>query len=148
VDVAEAVTAVHDDPGPLQRALEQFPSSLLHGDAKLENIGRGAEKAILIDWGDLTGYGPAEVDVAWYAVRGSARIDADLGDLFADYEAASGRKLDPRALDLVCLGSLAQMGFRMANSATLGRPETHEVGRSQLDWWTGRVRPVLDSLPY
>jgi aminoglycoside phosphotransferase (APT) family kinase protein len=147
-DVAAAVTAVHDDPGPLERALDQFPTSFLHGDAKLENVGYGAEQMVFIDWGDLTGFGPAEIDVAWYVVRGSARIDADPGDLFADYESRSGRKLDLKALDLVCLGSLAQMGFRMANSATLGRPETRETGSSQLDWWTRRARPALDRLPY
>jgi hypothetical protein len=147
-DVAAAVTEVHEDPIPLGRALEQFPHVLLHGDAKLENLGLGAEKPVLIDWGDLTGFGPVEVDAGWYVLKGGARIAAELGDLFADYEAASGRTLNPRALDLVCLGTLAQMGFRMANSARHGRPETRAIGADHLDWWVRRVRPVLDALPY
>ena len=109
---------------PGARALEQLPLTLLHGDAKLENLGLGADGPVLIDWGDLTGFGPIEVDVAWYALKGGARIEADVGDLFADYEAVSGRRLDPRALDLVCLGSLAQMGFRMAASARHGETTT------------------------
>jgi hypothetical protein len=78
----------------------------------------------------------------------SERIAADADDLFADYEVESGRRLDPQALDLVCLGSLAQMGFRMANSASYARPETRAIGVYQLDWWVRRVRTVLDALPY
>src|SRR5262249_16843938 len=122
-DVGLAVRAVHDDPRPLGRALEQFPSTLLHGDAKLENLGGSGDKTVLIDWGELTGFGPAEVDVAWYALKGSARLNADPDAVFDDYEAESGNALDPRALDLVCVGSLAQMGFRMALSRVHGQPD-------------------------
>jgi len=52
------------------RRLDRFPSTLLHGDAKLENLGLGSSGLVAIDWGDLTGFGPPEIDVAWYALQG------------------------------------------------------------------------------
>ena len=146
-DVGEAVAAVHADPAPLESALARFPTTILHGDAKLENMGLRDGRLVLIDWGDLTGFGPVEVDVAWFALRGAARLEASIDDVFADYAGETGRRLDPAALDLACLGSLAQMGFRMASAAVDGRPEPRAVGRSQLDWWTSRVRRALDTLP-
>ncbi len=146
-DVGEAVAAVHADADPLDRALMRFPSTILHGDAKLENMGLSDDRLVLIDWGDLTGFGPVEVDVAWFALRGAVRMEVGIEDVFSAYAGESGRGLDPAALDLACLGSLAQMGFRMANAAVNGRPEPRAVGRSQLDWWTSRVRRALDSLP-
>jgi hypothetical protein len=48
--------------------------------------------------------------------------------------------LDPEALDLVCVGSLAQLGFRLAVSAFggSGRDPT-DVAAAQLEWWTVRA---------
>jgi len=146
-DVVEAIFAVHRAPDVLERRLEQFPPTLLHGDAKLENLGLSpAGKLVAIDWGDLTGVGPCEVDVAWYALKGSVRIGRSPDALFVQYERARGRPLDPDATDLACLGSLAQMGFRFAVGAFASGPEPAEIAVSQLDWWIARVRDALDRI--
>lgn len=144
-DVVAAVRTVHARPEVLDRRLAAFPSGLLHGDAKLENLGLGAGgELVAIDWGDLTGVGPPEVDVAWYALKGTVRIGCTPDEVFADFEAASGRPLDPDAVDLACIGSLAQMGFRMAVGAYATGPEPGEIAEPQLAWWTDRVRAALE----
>ena len=143
-DLARSVLAVHDDPDFLGKPLAGFPSTLLHGDAKLENLGLGQDGLVAIDWGDLTGVGPAEIDVAWYALKGAVRIGCTPDEIFSDYERAANRRLDPVALDLACLGSLAQMGFRFAVSAFGSGPDPRDTAAAQLEWWTARARAALE----
>jgi hypothetical protein len=145
-DVVAAVFAVHRDPAPLGRRLARFSPTLLHGDFKLENLGLGPDGLVAIDWGDLTGFGPREVDVAWFALKGAGRIGCGPDELFADYETATGRPMELEALDLVCIGSLAQMGFRFAVSAFASGPDPPEVAAEQLVWWTARAGAALDRL--
>jgi hypothetical protein len=145
-DIAAAVFAVHHDPARLGRRLARFSPTLLHGDAKLENLGLNPDGLVAIDWGDLTGLGPREVDVAWFALKGAARIGCPPDEIFADYEAAADRPMEPEALDLVCIGSLAQMGFRFAVSAFASGPDTPKAAAAQLTWWTARVSAALDRL--
>jgi hypothetical protein len=145
-DLVSAVFAVHTAPDLLGRRLTRFPPTLLHGDAKLENLGLSRDRLIAIDWGDLTGFGPREVDVAWYALKGAARIGCTPDDVFTDYEVAIQRPLDTEALDLACVGSLAQMGFRLALGAFASGPDPQDVAAVQLSWWTTRVRTALDRL--
>jgi hypothetical protein len=92
-DVAAAVFAVHRDPEPLGRRLARFPSTLLHGDAKLENLGLSSHGLVAIDWGDLTGFGPREVDVAWFALKGTARIGCSPGEIYSP--TTRRRRADP-----------------------------------------------------
>lgn len=143
-DVAAAVFAVHRDPGLLGTRLARFPPTILHGDAKLPNLGIGANGIVAIDWGDLTGFGPVEVDVAWYALMNTQRIGGSPAAAFADYETAIARPLDRDALDLACIGSLAQMGFRFARLAVAGdTPQTRSNADANLSWWTRRARAAL-----
>jgi Phosphotransferase enzyme family len=145
-DVAAAVFAVHSDPVRLGWRLAHFPATLLHGDAKLENLGLTPHGLVAIDWGDLTGFGPREVDAAWFAVKGATRVGCLPHEIFADYEAAAGQPMQPEALDLACIGSLAQMGFRFAVSAFASGPDTPKAAAAQLTWWTARVNAALDRL--
>lgn len=146
-DVAAAVFAVHRDPMLLSDRLMAFPTTLVHGDTKLANLGLGPSGLVAIDWGDLTGFGPPEVDVAWYALMNMLRIDGTPDDAFADYEAAAAVPLDPTALDVVCVGSLAQMGFRFAGSSVLSNDaELRARSGILLDWWVARVRTALERL--
>jgi len=145
-DLVDAVFAIHRDPEPLARRLSRFPATLLHGDAKLENLGMSEGNLVAIDWGDLTGFGPREVDVGWFALKGAARIGCSPDEVFAEYERAGGGALDPDALDLVCVGSLAQMGFRFAVGALASGPDPPEVAAHQLEWWTARAAAALDRI--
>jgi hypothetical protein len=145
-DVVDAVFTVHRRPDVLEQRLARFRSTLLHGDAKLENLGLRSHRLVAIDWGDLTGVGPCEIDVAWYALKGAVRIRCSPSDLFAQYEVARGTPLHPEAVDLACLGSLAQMGFRYAVGAFDAGPEPRDVAAAQLDWWVARTRTALDRI--
>jgi hypothetical protein len=144
-DVAAMVSAVHRDPEPLGRRLGRHVPTVVHGDAKLENLGLGPSGLVAIDWGDLTGFGPAEIDVAWYALMNTWRIGGSPDDVFADYEAAAGHRLEREALDLACVGSLAQMGFKLAGRAVRApEADVRAAAASQLAWWTARVRAACE----
>jgi hypothetical protein len=67
-------------------------------------------------------------------------------ELIADYAASSRRALHTEALDLACIGSLAQMGFRNAVGAFATGPEPPDVAAAQLDWWVARVAQALGRL--
>ena len=144
-DVAAVALALHCEPEILGRRLARLDATLVHGDVKLENLGLGPNLLIAVDWGDLTGFGPIEIDVAWYAVQNTWRIGGSPGDAFADYEAVASRPLDRESLDLACVGSLAQMGWKLAHRAvTDEQAKVRTAARAQLDWWTARVRAALD----
>jgi hypothetical protein len=144
-DIVEAVFAVHDDPTVLADRLADRSTTLLHGDAKIPNLGLGPQGVIAVDWGDLTGFGPPEVDVAWYALMNESSIGTSPDETFADYEAVASRPLDPEAIDLACIGSLAQMGFKLAGYAVRGTtPEVRGDADARLSWWCRRVRVALD----
>jgi hypothetical protein len=145
-DVAEAVAMVHREPKTLGDRLRRFPATLLHGDPKLANLGLVGGRLVAIDWGELTGSGPREVDVAWYAQKGSTWIGCTPEDVFSDYDAASSEPLDRQALDLACVGALAQMGFRLAVAAYASSPEPAPQALGELEWWTRRVRAALDRI--
>jgi hypothetical protein len=98
---------------------------------------------VAIDCGDLTGFGPREVDVAWFALKGAARIGCPPDAIFANHEAAADRPLEPEALDLACIGSLAQMEFLFAASAFASGPDS-QVAKAQLTWWTERASAEAD----
>jgi hypothetical protein len=143
-DVADAVFAIHEHPEPLAEALlAAAPPTLVHGDAKLENLGLSADRLVAIDWGELTGIGPAEVDVAWFAVMCGWRVEGMPSDAFGMYDEHAGRRLNPRALDLACIGSLAQMGFRLAGRCRADDEKTRARATLLLAWWVARVRDGL-----
>jgi hypothetical protein len=154
-DVTAAVFAVLADVDGLGAQLEAAsPTTLLHGDFKLGNLGLRDGHLILIDWGELTGTGPAEIDVAWFAMtstnppvgRGEWAIDAMPDVVLRAYEAQSGRHLDPGAVDLACIGALAQCGF-MLGAFAASDPESAAGVRASLllRWWVDRVRQALDT---
>jgi hypothetical protein len=109
---------------------------------------------VLIDWGELTGTGPAEVDLTWLAAtgttplpgRGTWAIDAMPDDVFRRYVEHAGGRVDPRALDLACIGQLAQQGFILA-AFIAHAPDSAGGSRCSrlLDWWIARVRHALEA---
>jgi len=154
-DVVAAIFAVFDDPAALGAQLEDAGRpTLLHGDAKLNNMGLRDGRLVLIDWGEVTGTGPAEMDVSWFVATstfwmpGSSTwaVDALPDELIRVYEDRGGRRLDPRAWDLACIGMLAQMGSLLAMTVVAGPDDMTRARSIQLlDWWVARVRRALDT---
>jgi hypothetical protein len=152
-DVGKAVFAVLDDPVPLGRQLDAVDRpTLLHGDPKAGNLGLRGDRVVLIDWSELTGTGPAEMDLAWFVCTstfalprtGPWLVDALPDEVFTAYEVQAGRPLDPRALDLACIGALAQHGCVYAGFADATSKKGARAAQL-LEWWVSRVRVALET---
>jgi hypothetical protein len=102
-DVRDAVFLLHQHPGALGDALiRAAPPTLLHGDPRLENLGLDGDRVVAIDWGDLTGVGPGEVDVAWFAIQDGWRFDVMPGEIFTAYaNIAAARAMPARSISHV-----------------------------------------------
>jgi hypothetical protein len=122
------------DPGPLIAALAETPSTFIHGDWKLGNLGSHADgRTVLIDW-DRCGRGPACADLAWYLAINCARMTVPKEEAIAAYR----RSLEQRGVDtsgwweaqlaLSLLGGLLTLGWDKAAG-----------DRAELSWWEDRA---------
>ena len=142
-DVGTAIAALLDRPGRLAAALSSYPETLLHGDLKLANIGVAGDTVVLLDWGTLTGMGPAAVDHAWYLAVNSAAIDASADDLLADVESSLAPD-DRAALPLALLAQVLLLGWEKALGATSDDAATADRERAGLAWWCRQARAALE----
>jgi aminoglycoside phosphotransferase (APT) family kinase protein len=144
-DVAAAVDRVHERPASLAERLGRHCCTLVHGDLKLANMGFTGDRVVILDWGSLTSWAPAEVDYAWFVAVNGASIDATHDELLADARRAMGAHHDARAMRLALLGALAQLGWDKALGAT--DPANEAVRRREregLEWWVARARDAFE----
>jgi hypothetical protein len=134
-DVAAAVDALRADVDPLVGALERTPSTFLHGDWKLGNLGRRVDgRTILLDW-TYPGVGPILHDLGWYLALNRARLPEPKEETISAMRGAlEARAVDTEGwwdtqLELCQLGTLVQFGWEKA----LGDGE-------ELGWWCDRAR--------
>lgn len=72
--LAALATSIHENPRPLAAAMRRTPSTFLHGDWKMGNLGTHPDgRTILLDWA-YPGEGPACWDLAWYLALNQARL--------------------------------------------------------------------------
>ena len=143
-EVASAIIDLCDRPELLADALAGHPSTLLHGDLKLANIGLTGDSVILLDWGTCTLVGPPALDLAWYLAVNGAAIDAALDEQLADVEAALAPS-DLGALPLAMLGQLVTLGWEKALGATSDDETTRQREAPALEWWCRQASDALDS---
>lgn len=124
------VTALRREPSALAEALAATPSTFLHGDWKLGNLGtRPDGRVVLLDWA-YPGEGPACHDLAWYLALNRARLPEPKEAAIARFRRGLERRgvaTEPwwdRQLGLCLLGALVQFGWEKA----LGDDE-------ELRWW-------------
>ena len=143
-EVAEPVLAILERPEPFTRELARFPSTLIHGDLKLGNLGFLGDRVVLLDWGTQTGWAPPAVETTWYLAINASRIDATREQVLDDARAAEGDLHDEDALRLALLGGLVQLGWDKALQAT-GHADQAVRARetADLDWWVARARVAL-----
>ncbi|MGH8825773.1 MAG: phosphotransferase family protein [Jiangellaceae bacterium] len=133
-----AVTAIVDDlrhdPGPLVEAALTTPTTFVHGDWKLGNVGTARDgRTILIDW-TYPGEAPPAYELAWYLSINRARLPHSKEDAIAAFGAAlerhgvATRGWYERQVAVCLLGSLVVFGWEKA----LGDD-------AELAWWCDRV---------
>jgi hypothetical protein len=137
---ANAVHALLADPTPLVRAIDATPSTLVHGDVKLANVGFAPDgRTILIDWA-FAGSGPACADLAWHLSLNAARLPEPKEAVIERYRAALERRdIDTEPwweaqLALCLLGAVLQMGWEKA----LGGDG------DELAWWDDRAAAAVE----
>lgn len=91
-------------------ALTSRPT-LVHGDTKPENLGETGSRLVAVDWGELTGSGPAEIDVLRFAFASYAvHTDVEPAEMVEMYNNHSGHALDHEVLRLAALAVIATYG--------------------------------------
>ena len=132
-ELAAALRPLRHAPWPLLDALAETPSTFLHGDTKVSNMGTGPDgRTILVDWAQ-SGAGPPLVEVVHSLALNRARIPHELArDATVDaYRAAlerHGVETSPwfeRQLALCLVGVMLQLAWEKAFD------ETGE----ELTWW-------------
>ncbi|WP_334140991.1 phosphotransferase family protein [Rhabdothermincola sp.] len=134
-ELHELVRAIHDDTGPLAAALRQTPSTFLHGDWKMGNLGTHPDgRTILLDWA-YPGSGPACYDLAWYLALNRARLPQPKEDAISVFQDALERQGIETAgwfdaqLELSLLAIMATFAWEKA------------VGEeAELRWWEAAAR--------
>jgi hypothetical protein len=129
--VADVVRAVHARPEALAAALARTPSTFLHGDPKMGNLGLAADgRAILLDWA-YPGAGPATWELGWYLALNAARLPERKEDAIDRYAAGLRRRGIGTApwfdqqLALALLGITATFAWEKAL-----------CGDTELGWWS------------
>ncbi|HEY2331058.1 MAG TPA: hypothetical protein VGH94_04005 [Acidimicrobiales bacterium] len=134
--LAPVVDELRHNPRPLAEALQTTPSTFLHGDWKLGNLGTTRDgRTLLIDWA-YPGEGPVCHELLWYLALNRSRLPAGHTkessiEAFRAALTAHGIPTDDwwdRQLGLCQLGALVQFGWEKA----LGDED-------ELRWWCERA---------
>jgi hypothetical protein len=134
-DVQRLVTELRRAPWTISEAVATTPTTFLHGDWKMGNLGSHADgRTILIDCA-YPGEGPACHELGWYLAINRARLpeskEASIERFRSSLErhgvATSGWW--DRQLGLCLMGTLVQFGWEKA----LGDGD-------ELGWWSDRAR--------
>lgn len=126
----ELATAIHADPAPLASALRRTPSTFVHGDWKMGNLGTHPDgRTILLDWA-YPGEGPGAWDLAWYLALNAARIPLSKEDSIEAYRAGFERRgIDTEGwFDTQVALSLLGIGVCFGWEKAMG-------GADELAWW-------------
>jgi hypothetical protein len=139
-ELGELALALATDPGPLVEALDETPSTLIHGDWKGGNLGSQVDgTTILIDW-QWPGRAAGCVDLGWYLAVNCDRLPESKEATIAAYRDALVRQgvavhgWFDRQLDLALLGAFVQLGWSKTGNAT------------ELQWWVDAVLPTARQL--
>jgi len=139
-EAAAAALDIATDPWPLVSAFEGLPTTLVHGDWKLGNLGSHADgRTVLIDW-QWPGVAPPCLDIAWYVAVNCDRIPESKEDTVAAYRDALETHGVPtsdwfdRQLELALLGAFVQLGWNKAHDP------------DELAWWSERALAAARTL--
>ena len=144
-DVAAEVFDALARPEGITRALDDQPSTMLHGDLWLVNLALTSDDIVLLDWGMAT-EGPAVVDYVTFAVGCASHVALRREALLDEIRRACGADHDERGLRVALFFGLAEQGWNKAvDAAEHADPATRAAQRAELDWWLARAREALDA---
>jgi hypothetical protein len=136
--LAEVAQRVWNGPEILTVPLSETPTTFLHGDWKMGNLGSHPDgRTILLDWA-YPGSGPACWDLCWYLALNRARLpepkEAAIARFCADFEALGIETASwyERQLDLCLIAIMVTFGWEKA----LG-------DEAELRWWERRVADAI-----
>jgi hypothetical protein len=136
--LAKLARAVWEDPRVLTSRLDATPTTFLHGDWKMGNLGRlPAGQTILLDWA-YPGTGPVCWDLCWYLALNRARLPESKEAAIARFRTDLERHgVDTSGwfetqLDLCVIGIMTTFGWEKA----LG-------DEAELRWWERFVAEAL-----
>lgn len=151
--LADALRSLTNDPTPLMAALAPLPQTLVHGDARISNVGvepwDDGTRLVLIDWA-IAGVNVSGLDLIWYLGARSPWLPVDREQAMEDYRAHLAQRLGERwqpehwaaNRDLSILGGLIRFGWFTASEAARGS----QAARDDLFWWAERAEPGLARL--
>lgn len=142
-DARSLIAGLTADPSPLIAALARLPSSGLHGDLKLGNVGLAPDGAVdLIDW-QMTLVAPIAVELGWFLVANVAGLPLPPDEILERYRRVASLPADTEwaaQRDLAILVGLLLRGWRKGLDAESG--VTFPDGRSagdDLGWWSSKA---------
>jgi hypothetical protein len=133
------IASIADDAAPLLDALSTEPSTLLHGDLKLANVGIEPDGAIeMVDWQMLM-VAPVAVELGWFLVSNVNALPLPPAEVLNRYWRARG--LDgSRQNDIAILVGLLLRGWRKGYDAEAGITLASGVSAvDDLAWWCDRA---------
>ncbi|HEV2361283.1 MAG TPA: phosphotransferase [Acidimicrobiales bacterium] len=136
--LADVAFALHEDPGILSGELAGLPTTFLHGDWKMGNLGSHPDgRTILLDWA-YPGSGPACWDLWWYVCLNRDRLPEPKEDVLERFRTALERHgvgtsaWFERQLDLCVIAIMACFGWEKALNDD-----------AELYWWERRVAEAV-----
>ena len=128
------------DPSPLVAALDGTPSTFIHADWKLGNLGKHEDgRTILLDW-DRSGYAPATLDLAWYLAVNCDRLPQTKEETIHAYRRAlSARGITTDGWWEPQLAVTLLAAFLMLGWSKTEQPE-------EFGWWLARLDDGLKYL--
>ncbi len=140
--LAAIVVPLAWDPSPLVTALAATPSTLVHGNWKLGNLGTDHEgRTVLFDW-ENSGRGSGCAELAWYLAINSARLPCSREETIDAYRVGLERRgivTEPwwdRQLALGLLGGIVWFGWEKAFGGW----------GDELAWWSDRATEAITYL--
>jgi hypothetical protein len=142
----ELINSLGEDPGPLLDALARLPSTLIHGDLKLANVGIEPDGTIdLVDW-QMVSLAPVAVELGWFLVSNVASLPLPPEVVLDRYWQASGSD-GARQNDIAILVGLLLRGWRKGYDAEAGITLASGVSAvDDLAWWCNRALEAADRI--
>lgn len=144
-DVSGPIVALAGDPTPLAAELLRCEQTLVHGDARLWNMGLSDDGLVMIDWGERTGMAPAPVEIAAFVAFDAKYLELTRDEVLQEYRSLTSDFVDDASFDLAMIGGLVQLGCHHVLDLVLkGTHDARQYADQALAWWSATVRRAFE----